>query len=288
MQSTTTTRGGSLVVISINRALRESAFWVFGAVAVVLLGALATYDPSDPGFSFTGQAGEVNNIAGPAGAWIADVLYLLFGRPSFLFPVMIAYAGWLIFRARGGEGVEPQVIAWRSLGFVLTLTASAGLAALHFSGDALPSTAGGILGDLSGNGLAAGVSFLGATVLLVSVWLGGISLFLGVSWFAVMDATGRGLLLAADRAQSWYEGFKARRATRKVREARQETVREKVKVSAQRPAPRIEPVISAPVISERVERERQVPLFEPGGDHELPPLTLLNDPPDATGSYSEE
>ncbi len=285
---TTTTQGESLIVESVNRALRESAFWLFGAIALLLLAALLTYDAGDPGFSFTGEAGSVNNLIGPVGAWLADVLYLLFGRPAYLFPVMVAYAGWLVFRARGGAGVEPRVIAFRTLGFAFTLAASAGLSTLHFSAAGLPNTAGGILGDLTGNGLAAALSFLGATLLLTAIWLAGISLFLGVSWFAVMDATGRLLLRTSAAVHEKYTQYRARRATRRVREARQETVREKVREVSQRSTPRIEPVLSAPAISERVERERQVALFEPPAAHELPPLTLLNDPVAATGSYSEE
>ena len=35
----------------VNRALREGALYVFGALALILWYALFTYDASDPGFS---------------------------------------------------------------------------------------------------------------------------------------------------------------------------------------------------------------------------------------------
>src|SRR5690606_37364765 len=54
--------------------------------------------------------------------------------------------------------------------------------------------------------------------------------------------------------------------------------------------PRIEPTLERVETSVRVERERQVPLFEPEpvAAGELPPLSLLDDPPQREGGYSSE
>ena len=38
----------------ISRALREGALWVFGALALILLAALGSYDAHDPAFTSTG------------------------------------------------------------------------------------------------------------------------------------------------------------------------------------------------------------------------------------------
>ena len=35
----------------VTRGLRESAFWIFGAFALILFVALASYDRADPAFS---------------------------------------------------------------------------------------------------------------------------------------------------------------------------------------------------------------------------------------------
>ena len=50
---------------------------------------------------------------------------------------------------------------------------------------------------------------------------------------------------------------------------------------------KIEPVMQQLETSERVEKERQVPLFEPPAATEVPPLSLLEDPPPRTAQYSE-
>ena len=68
------------------RTLREGLLWVFGAAALLLLLSLLTFDPADPGFAYTGEPGQVTNLIGPLGAWVADVLLLLFGVP---IPIII-------------------------------------------------------------------------------------------------------------------------------------------------------------------------------------------------------
>ena len=74
------------------------------APALYLVLALASYHPSDPGWSHTGPVERVLNQGGVAGAWLADVFYNLFGYMAFLFPIMLGYRAWLIFRERH----EPQ------------------------------------------------------------------------------------------------------------------------------------------------------------------------------------
>jgi S-DNA-T family DNA segregation ATPase FtsK/SpoIIIE len=78
---------------AVHRGLRESAFLALGVIAIVLFAALASYSPEDPGFSFTGDSSVVHNRVGPIGAWLADVLFFLFGRPAYLFPFMLVRCG---------------------------------------------------------------------------------------------------------------------------------------------------------------------------------------------------
>jgi len=269
------------------KGLRESALWVAAGLAVILFLALATYDPVDPAFSVSGESQTVTNRMGPAGAWFADVAFLLFGEPAYLFPVLVLLGGYLFFRGRDQQ-TSRRAVGWRSAGFVLTLLASCGLATLHFSAPILRETAGGVAGQAVGLGLAYVLSPLGATVILLVLWLAAVSLATGVSWLAVMDRVGRGVLTGVaiaeetfGRARIWLEG-------RRARQQRHDVV---VKVRAKaKPEPRrIEPVFESVEMSERLERERQVPLFAPAtASGELPALALLDDPPQREGGYSDE
>lgn len=274
------------------KGLREGALWILVALALYLLLSLFTYTPQDPGWSHWGSVNGVQNRGGVVGAWFADVLLYLFGFLAYLFPVMIAYSGWLVIRGEASNGsIDFHVLNIRWLGFLLTVAAGCGLATLHFhSGvSSLPLDAGGIIGDLVGNGLAGLFSFTGATLFLLALFLAGVTLFTGLSWFDLMDVTGKYTLLSMDWVQQSMSGMTTAFAGYRARRVRQEKTTERTEKirPVKRKPPRIEPVIKKVEPSERVERERQVPLFEAPPDTELPPLSLLDDPVEQSEGYSD-
>ncbi len=262
---------------------------MFGAIAVIMVVALASYHPGDVGPSQSGPRLGVHNSIGTAGAYFSDFAYMLFGRPAYLFPIMMMFAGWLIFRERRNpEPLNKGEFVLRVLGFLATLATSCGLASLHFSGRGLPETAGGIAGQLVGLKLAGVMSLLGATVMLLALWLAAVSLFSGVSWLAIMDSVGRWTLGLWSRVIISIESFRDRAAGRRAVQQRQETIKVAQERAVNKTPVRIEPTIRKVEKSVRAEKERQVPLFEQQGDGELPPLALLNDPEERKEGYSEE
>jgi S-DNA-T family DNA segregation ATPase FtsK/SpoIIIE len=276
---------GTFIVPRI-KGLREGAFWVLTGLGLILLLALVSYDPADPAFSVSGDAQSITNRMGPAGAWFADIAFFLFGLSAYLFPVLVILAGVLLFRAQTIED-NRAALAHRGIGFVLAIATSSALATLHFAAPELRETAGGILGQTVGSGLEQLLGLLGATVLLLVLWLASVSLATGVSWVAVMDYIGRAVLagitelnIALGRVRIWFEG-------RRAKQHRQElSVRSRAKPKSL--GPRIEPTIERIEVSVRSEREKQVPLFEPPTSNELPQLALLDDPPPREGGYSAE
>ena len=274
------------------KGLREGALWILVAVAIYLLLSLFTYHPNDPGWSHWGPVDTIVNKGGVVGAWVSDVLLYLFGYLAYLFPIMIAYSGWLVVRGETSSGgVDFHVLNIRWLGFLLTIAAGCGLATLHYHSGAinLPLDAGGIIGDLVGNGLAGLFSFTGATLFLLALFLAGATLFTGLSWFDLMDVTGKYTLLSMDWMQQSMSGMTTALAGYRARRVRQEKVSEKLEriIPVKRTPPRIEPVIKKVESSERVERERQVLLFDAPPDTELPPLSLLNPPIEHSEGYSD-
>ena len=75
------------------------------------------------------------------------------------------------------------------------------------------------------------------------------------------------------------------------RERKEKRVEQK-RVEQKKALPRVAPVIEAPAPvvekSPRVEKERQVAMFQPPNSKELPPLSLLDDPPERVAAYSSE
>ena len=288
-QSSAQARNASRFTAAVSRGLRESAIIALAIVALVLFMALATYNPEDPGFSFTGGPGVVHNRIGVIGAWVADVLFFLFGRPAFLFPLVLAAACWgLQRRLRTESGGSRANTMVRMLGFALVLVASCALTTLHWQPGVLRQSAGGVVGRLVGEGLAAGVDFLGATLLMIAAWMAGLSLAFGVSWLTVMDRLGTATWAGFGWLRARWSSSRDAAEGRERRQARKESVESAQKKSATRAPPRIEAPPAAVEKSARVERERQVPLFDPPKASELPPLKLLDDPPPREPLYSAE
>jgi DNA segregation ATPase FtsK/SpoIIIE, S-DNA-T family len=274
---------------AVSRGLRESAVLAIGVVALVMLVALVSYDPNDPGFSSTGSVDHpIQNRIGPFGAWLASLLYFLFGKPAYLFPIMLGVACFVMFRQPADEDGRTRFnTAVRIGGFTLMLIASCGLATLHWNAGALPASAGGVVGHV-GKALESGMNFLGATLFMLAAWMAGVSLAFGVSWLTIVDRIGAGLW-------NFVGWIRARRSVARdvavgleAKKARVEAAKVEVQRSSTRVKPRIE--APAPVVekSERVEKERQVPMFDAPKSGELPALKLLDDPPAREVGYSQE
>ena len=274
----------------LKRLLREAGVLLLLPVALYLFVCLASHSPQDPGWSHAGPDLPVHNFGGHIGAFLADLLLGFCGGLAYAFPLLLAVLALRLLRC-GAAPRSPLEPTLRLLGFVAFLVAGSALAFLHLgSAPSLPAGPGGILGQQSGELLMRGFGFLGASLLLMAVFLVGITLATGLSWFALMDRTGRVAmrftawarvhlkrtpeLIAAHAARA--ERTEVRKAD-SVRQSRREPVR------IETPAAPIEK-------SARATRENQIPLFTgPSSEGELPPLSLLDEPkPQGRKGYSEE
>ena len=269
------------------RGLRESVLLILAALGAYLMLALLTYQQSDPRWTQAGHDLVANNLGGRAGAWFADLFFFLFGYLAYLAPVMVAYSGWLLYRG----GTDTQAIDYRTLGvrwagFLLTLAAGCGLAALHFQSGFLPHTAGGVLGDIVGTGFLAVFNFVGATLLLLALFFAGITVFSHFSLLWLLDTTGKYILKISSWLWRLISLLKERHLGKQARTAREKVVKAK-KVKIQKSPPRIEPTVEEITPSKRAERERQIPLFD-SVETTLPPTSMLDSVTDDTKGYSDD
>ena len=291
LSQTSSLSGGARFTQAVLKAIRESIALALAVVALVLLTALITYAAADPGWSYSGEGGPVENRIGPFGALVADLLYFLFGRPAFLLPVMLLVAAWLLFRNRAAElaPVTRANAAVRIGGFVLLLAASCGLTTLHWVAGDLRASAGGVLGQAVGLNLAAALKPLGATLLLLAAWMAGAALAFHVSWIGVMDAIGHGFWHGLSWLKSWWSARRDMADGQERKRVRQEAVKQEQK---KKTTPRVIPVIEqpAPAVerSERAQQERQVAMFDAPKSGELPSMSLLDDPPERVAAYSPD
>ncbi len=275
--------------------LREGLLIAVAAACLYLLVSLASYSQVDPGWSATGDGTSVRNLGGPAGAWIADIFFSLVGYLAYLFPLMLAYRAALLFAERDRpQAFSGTTLSIRAIGLVLVMAAGTAIVALNLgSRGELPQGAGGIVGQAIGSAMAGAFSGFGARLILVAVFLFGMTIFTDLSWLRLMDRLGALAISSWQRAKALTLGFvdrqRDRRAREKQIEARRQVIDQHVEKEKKRKPPKIKPLKPPPAKSDRAEREKQVPLFDAPVTGDLPPLELL-DPAvhDSELGYSKE
>ena len=275
--------------------LREGAFIGVSAACAYLLLALFTYSPRDPGWSATGAGAKIHNLGGPTGAWLADVFFSLVGYAAYLFPLLLAYrALFILFDRHQHRHFDWTTFGIRTLGLVLVMIAGTALAAMNDSGrSGLPQGAGGILGQAIGAGSTVAFSAVGSRLILLAVFLFGMTIFTDLSWLRLMERLGALSLATWSRCRNGVRGrvdaFRDRRAREKAVEARKAVISEYVEKEKKRTPPKIKPLQPRAEKSERIEREKQQPLFDLPLTGDLPPLELLDkEVKDPNKGYSPE
>jgi S-DNA-T family DNA segregation ATPase FtsK/SpoIIIE len=281
------------------RLLAEGALIGWIALCSILLLALLSYSSDDPGWSHTGVRGDLNNAVGLAGAWIADIFFALFGVMAFLFPALLAVRAIQILRTyilREADAFDSVTFTLRVIGFILVMISATSLANIQYAEvhNSYPFGVGGILGNKIGEAIMAVFSYVGSTLILLSLFLFGLTVFVDISWISLIDRLGLAAIDLYDRARSKLAAMKIARAEKaKSREAvleRQAKVEVETKMQKLRTPPTIQAPKAKPVVSKRIEREKQQTLF---GDAEvvgsMPPINLLDPADNNTNSgYSAE
>lgn len=275
--------------------VREGAFIGVSAICAYLLLALFTYSATDPGWSATGSGARLQNAGGITGAWLADVFFSLVGYAAYLFPLLLAYRALIILLERHkGKNFDWMMFGIRSLGLVLVMIAGTTLSAMtDQGGSGLPQGSGGILGQAIGSAFTTAFSEVGSRLILLSVFLFGMTIFTDISWLKLMERVGFWAMSLVTGTRTWLQTFfknrHEKRELAKVQEARKVVITKHVEKEKKRVPPKIKSLINETEKSERVEKERQQPLFDAPVSGELPQFDLLDPAEHDPGKgYSKE
>jgi S-DNA-T family DNA segregation ATPase FtsK/SpoIIIE len=139
------------------------------AIALLAVGAMLAlclffFHPNDPSLNASGQA-RTDNLIGPIGAYVSDLLLQTFGLAAYLLPLLLFAAAVRRFQKK-----PLRAPLGRVLGLVLLLLSTAGLLAisrlpLFFDGRV---RAGGFVGALLASQLMGAAGWVGALILLAS------------------------------------------------------------------------------------------------------------------------
>ena len=266
---------------------------VLWALAVL---ALATHNASDAAFSTSGLASAPLNKAGLAGAWFSDLAYFVFGYSVWWAVLVALRAGLMGFAAllRGESAAPdkhrlPRWLFW--LGLLLLLAASSSIEwtrLYQWESRVAGGHAGGALGFTLGTLSMKLLGFAGSGVLWIAALVAGASLAFRFSWLRVAEGIG-----------AWLESRRERRAERieRAEDLRlgEQALREReLKLEDEQFWQDTHPpiVIQAPVLevpkSQRVQKERQKPLFTELVDTKLPQVDLLDASPGRVESVAPE
>jgi len=285
-----------------SRLFTEIRWLLQVGVGVFLLMALISYSRHDPSWTHATQVDRIANWAGRAGAWTSDILLLLFGLSAYWWVVLLGQRISANYRritgpaSLGGEADESgrrRDHGWiaEALAFVLVLLASDGIEALRMWSlkVQLPRAPGGVVGEAVARGVSHALGFTGGTLALLLALAIGLSLYFGFSWLSVAEKVGEAIINAFTFARLRREAGRDRKlgeAAAVKREGKVESSR--VKIEDHEPV-LIVPAAAPPQRSERVEKERQVPLFtDLPGDSTLPAISLLDPAPAQQETVSDD
>ena len=294
MSKTVSGQGQSGFSRHLKRGLVEGMVIALIAFSLYLLLALISFDSRDPGWTFVGNVDAVRNAAGRAGAFSADLLLGLFGYMAYLFPVLVGFWAGKVLRERhaGLPGSWP-LFSLRLVGFILTMLAGTALSYMHFTvGESLPEGAGGILGHQVGAASLAGFNPLGGTLIMVALFLIGVTIFTDLSWIALAEGLGALVLGAIEKVPAWWLARKRQREEQRQKkdahEKRAKVISEAKKKAESRTPPKIAKPAKPVEKSARVQQEKQQKLFTTEVTGELPPIALLDPVEESKGGYSDD
>ena len=298
----------------LTRFTQEFGLFIAGVGLVLCFLSLLSYNVQDPSWSSSGADAQVRNWVGKFGAWTADIAYFLLGFSAWWCLAAGARA-WLVALAVWLRGEENHTTHFASLsrsraafwlGMAILLAASCSMEWLRlYKLDAsLPGQSGGALGYAVGRLSLQWLGFTGSALASLVFGVLGIALVFRFSWGRLAESIG-----------AWIDGVIASRQEKleiqQDYELGQQALRERDHPVPVEPVlhrlesdgagslePTLEPLLPEPVQtepvavthtpvliepsaqsvapSERVQKERQKPLFKELPDSRLPQVDLLD------------
>ncbi len=232
----------------ISLLLQEARWLILGVMSLYVGLVLLGYSHTDPGWSHAAEVERVVNPGGRFGAWLADLLYYLFGLSAWWWVVFLGYGlVWGYRRLRNELVADRHSFFIVLVGFFVMLLASSALEALRFHshGVAVPLAPGGLLGVELGRLVQRYLGFTGGTLMLLALLASGWSLFSGLSWLSVVERVGGGIEGVGLAVVSVMRKWRDRRAGRQLAQQREAVVETRRRKSEDKEAPplRIEPAI---------------------------------------------
>ena len=230
----------------------------------------------------------MQNLGGLFGSYLSETLYFLFGQIAFLTPLLLIFVSILIYNRPRNDEDKKELI--RYFGYFFVLISLCALFSIHYLYNNFEVGAGGILGDFIASVLVTNFNIVGSTIILVTFFIVGITLWLKFSWVQIFEILGKYSLIILNSILNFLKNIPSLflKDSKAIDEQRDIDFKKKLEKLKKVDDIKIEPEVKVINFSERVEKEKQIPLFENKSSSKIPPLNLLNDTEDEVSSYSDE
>jgi S-DNA-T family DNA segregation ATPase FtsK/SpoIIIE len=259
---------------------------IFLALGLLVFVSLLSYDPHDPSLNSVSSNPSVHNLAGKVGAYLSDGLFQVIGGSAYLLALGSCVIGWRMLLSRA-----IPVHRLRLAGTLLLLVSFTTL--LHLFWTSLPSLtggrilsgqAGGLFGKLTADWLSGYFAPIGATIIVCAVLFLSLMLTTSFSLLTLLGLLKRLMGLIASAVGRGVESLRTTRAIYHEQSRRWETeTKIRKKLSPQKPK-----IVDSPSPLKAPPKQTDLPFMKETGDYELPPLTLLQDPPATADKITKE
>jgi len=271
----------------LSQTIKEAILLLSFSISSYIYLTLTTYNKDDKSW-INSSAGELQNLGGIFGSYLSETLYFVFGLASFLVPLLLIFIAVMIYNSHNPNDDNSNKI--RYFGFFLFLFSSCSLLSIHTANKKLEAGSGGFIGDFSGSMLIINLGLVGSTLLLVFLFIIGLSIWLKLKWIDIFESTGGAALLFISKIFNFVKNAPSLIFSEKNIDIEKKDIEFKRKLEKLKKVEdiKIEPEVKVTNISDRAEKEKQFQLFESSSSGKIPPLSLLNNTIEESRSYNEE
>ena len=171
----------------ISQAVREAILLFSFSISLYIYLTLTTYNSEDSSW-INSSSLEIKNLGGLFGSYLSETLYFIFGIAAFLIPLIIIFASVLFYNKV--RDPDDSNIFLRYIGYIFFLLTACALLSIHNVSSTLNAGPGGLLGDFTASILVNNFNVVGSTILLVTFFVIGTTLWLKLSWIYILEIPG--------------------------------------------------------------------------------------------------
>ncbi len=284
----------SISRIKLNQLIFESWLIVQGFFGIFIILSLVTYSPQDPSLfseSFSSglitESNEIRNAVGSWGAYLSSFLFTLVGYMAYILVYWLLWPliSHFLFSRKPINPIDTYsgLIGLKIFGWFLVLISGSTLITIFLEPGQtfLPEEGGGLVGSIISSYTLIPLSFVGSSLLFITLFLLGLTLSLEVSWTAlILSLQNFFKSIGGDfgeRSSEFFANIRQRQLLRKEKLERQKKVLEEtIKKKEVIPPKVIEPKNELET-SKRAHQEKQEELFESKEPSKPPKLSLLDE-----------